>query len=557
LRQVAYDTLSRRDRKTRHLAVAAHLRATFANDGEELSDVVARHYLDALAAVPDDPDAAAIRADAIAALLRAAERAERSGAPARAGAVYAEAAELGEQSEHDVLAAAGWWERAAETVGRGADFDAAIAYAQRARTLYAAHGEPRAVARADVVAGRSLRRAGRHAEARQRLDNALAVLSDDPDHDTVRAMTELASVETFRGAAAGYRMAAEALTLAQALDVPPAGLVETFITRGIAAEVLNRHAEAVADFEYVAKVAERFGATASWAIAMLNLANVLRTTDPVASGVAARAAVDQARQLGNRYNLCAAVSNLAVALLLAGDWDEAERVVRHSAESDGFEPGSVEMAYIAIYRIVLPALRGDRDAMYESTEDIDAARTSEDAQDFSIALIVDAFQAVGRGDWREALGHAQLVLGYADALGIASESMAWAWPIAVRAAFTINDGATVDELLAQLDGYPVGHVPPLLRAERTLARAKQRAAAGEPDADAALAAAVAELRTVGSPYHLGHALADRAEHLITLGLADEAQLVRAEVRVIGERLRAPALLARAESPMTAVVGERA
>ncbi len=37
LRQVAYDTLSRRDRKTRHLAVAAHLRAAFAGDGEEVS----------------------------------------------------------------------------------------------------------------------------------------------------------------------------------------------------------------------------------------------------------------------------------------------------------------------------------------------------------------------------------------------------------------------------------------------------------------------------------------------------------------------------------------
>ena len=35
LRQVAYDTLSRRDRKTRHLTVAAHLRAAFAGDGEE------------------------------------------------------------------------------------------------------------------------------------------------------------------------------------------------------------------------------------------------------------------------------------------------------------------------------------------------------------------------------------------------------------------------------------------------------------------------------------------------------------------------------------------
>ena len=56
LRQVAYDTLSRRDRKTRHLTVAAHLRAAFPGDGEEVTEVIARHYLDALNAVPDDPD---------------------------------------------------------------------------------------------------------------------------------------------------------------------------------------------------------------------------------------------------------------------------------------------------------------------------------------------------------------------------------------------------------------------------------------------------------------------------------------------------------------------
>ena len=78
LRQVAYETLSRRDRKTRHLAVAAHLRATFAADGEEMADVIAQHYLDALNAIPDDPDAADIRGQAVAELIRAGERAERT-----------------------------------------------------------------------------------------------------------------------------------------------------------------------------------------------------------------------------------------------------------------------------------------------------------------------------------------------------------------------------------------------------------------------------------------------------------------------------------------------
>src|SRR6516164_9702505 len=96
LRQVAYDTLSRRDRKARHLQVAAHLRAAFPGDGEEVAEVVARHYLDALNAVPEAPDTGQIREQAIAVLIRAAERAERTGAPALAATSYATAAQLTE-----------------------------------------------------------------------------------------------------------------------------------------------------------------------------------------------------------------------------------------------------------------------------------------------------------------------------------------------------------------------------------------------------------------------------------------------------------------------------
>src|SRR5436190_24388201 len=69
LRQVAYDTLSRRDRKQRHLKVAAHLRAAFPSDGEEVADVIARHYLDALEAVPTDPDVGQIGKQATDALI--------------------------------------------------------------------------------------------------------------------------------------------------------------------------------------------------------------------------------------------------------------------------------------------------------------------------------------------------------------------------------------------------------------------------------------------------------------------------------------------------------
>jgi AAA ATPase domain len=94
LRQVAYETLSRRDRKARHLKVAAYLRGAFPNDGEEVADVIAHHYLDALHAISDEPDVGEIRGLASTALIQAAERAERTGALDRAAASYATAAEL-------------------------------------------------------------------------------------------------------------------------------------------------------------------------------------------------------------------------------------------------------------------------------------------------------------------------------------------------------------------------------------------------------------------------------------------------------------------------------
>ncbi|HTX63422.1 MAG TPA: adenylate/guanylate cyclase domain-containing protein, partial [Acidimicrobiales bacterium] len=125
LRQVAYDTLSKRDRKARHLAVAAHLRAAFANDGEEIADAIARHYLDALAAGPTDPDAQAIQSDALSFLVRAAQLATRSGAPQRAAELYAEAAAIAPRERSPLL-----FEEAATASEDTGDYEAVIAYAK-------------------------------------------------------------------------------------------------------------------------------------------------------------------------------------------------------------------------------------------------------------------------------------------------------------------------------------------------------------------------------------------------------------------------------------------
>jgi len=74
LRHVAYETLSKGERRTRHLAAAAHLQSTFP-DEEEVVEVVASHYLDAYRTAPEAADAAEIKVKAREMLARAGERA--------------------------------------------------------------------------------------------------------------------------------------------------------------------------------------------------------------------------------------------------------------------------------------------------------------------------------------------------------------------------------------------------------------------------------------------------------------------------------------------------
>ena len=124
-RQVAYDTQSRRERKARHLKVAEHLSRVFPDQGEEVAEVVAEHVLDALRAVPEDPDVPDLRLRGCDLLDRAGQRALAVGAPATAAESFAKAAELAAES--------GWPDREAalrESAGNAcmvnADFAAAV-----------------------------------------------------------------------------------------------------------------------------------------------------------------------------------------------------------------------------------------------------------------------------------------------------------------------------------------------------------------------------------------------------------------------------------------------
>jgi predicted ATPase len=548
LRQVAYDTLSRRDRKARHLAVAAHLRAAFPGDGEEVAEVIARHYLDALDAVPGDGDAGQIRGQAIAALTRAADRAVRTGAPARAGASYAAAARLTPAGTTDgqqtAAAAAVLWEHAAEAALTSAGYAAAAEQAGQAGDAYRQCGDARSAARAQVIAGQALREWGRHAQAREQLTAALAVLREDPDTDTVRALGGLARLEVFAGSPAADVLSAEALALGQDLAVDEAAtLAGLFTTRGVCHDFAGRRPQAAASLREAARLAGQADDSLLLGRALLNLSDAVTSTDPAAGTEAARAAAAQLRRAGARNLLAFAVANLAQALLMTGDWDAAEAELAQAADADGLAGHE----FLACDRAWVAALRGDAPAAQAVLAGLGDLRASEDPQDQAIIAVAEAFTAAARRQPAAALRHARTVLDHAGAVGISAEDLRWAWPLAARAAHDLADTATARELLALLDGYPAGQLAPMQRAERDLARARLAAADGTPESGAAFAAAITGLRQHSTPYHLAHGLLDHAQHLSHLGDDQAAAAAASEAAGIAQRLSCQPLLDRADT----------
>ena len=550
LRQVAYDTLSRRDRKMRHLTVAAHLQAVFPGDGEEVADVIARHYLDALAAIPDDPDAAQIRGRAIGALVRAAERAERTGAPAQAAASYATAAELTAPDAADRLdiadgqpSAGGLWERAARAADISADWATAVEHAGRARDYYLQHGQTRAAARAQTIAGQALRRWGHHAQARDQLTAAVEVLRTDPDTETVHALEELANVEVFAGSPQADRLSAEALILGQDLGVDAGQLGDLFVTRGIYLSLAGRHPEAIAYFREGVQLASQVGDNFRLGRVLLNLSNPLAITDPRAAAEAARTAAGHLRGAGDRDFLVFATVNLVQALLMLGDWDTAEEELTQAADSDRL----ADHEFLSCYRGWLAALRGDVPTAETILTALQDLRASEDPQDKTFVCTVEAFTAAARGRPQDALGHTRAALDHVGTLGIGHDNLRWAWPLAARAAHELNDTNATGELLALLDAYKPGRLAPMQRAERDLVRAQLAARDGGQGAAESFVDAITSLREMSTPYHLAHGLLDHAQLLVRLRDAGAAAIAIQEARDIGQRLRCQPLLDRADA----------
>ncbi len=541
-RQVAYDTLSRHERKARHLAVAAHLQSVFADEGEEIAEVISTHLLDALKAVPDDLDVPELQAEAAHTLVRAGERAERTGAPAAAASAFTNAAELllKEGSVDADLHAAALLERAGAATNTSSDFDRAAALYTQAADIYRRHLQLRDTARADAQLSSVLRRQGRHEQARTKATEALAVLQADPDADTVTALAELATTEAFMGnTSEAERVSAQALVVAEALGVPDDVFAELFIIRGIVHSFANQPVQSAANIREGIRRAEGLQNSPAAARGQLNLSDTLLSVDPQAAAEAARAGMAHSRRIGYLDLVAFAAANLIQALLLTGDWDGARQVYTTAIREDGLDQHRALAACAAL----LHAMSGSRDLAEVLTVLRDDA--TEDPQERAMTATALAAAAALAGHHQQSLDQAAQAVGFGEALGLRNEGVRWAWPIAANAALALGDPAEVRSLLEWIGEYPSGHTPQVLRAEKLRIEARLLATEGKSAAEAAFGAAVTAFRQLGSPYHLAAGLLDHADYLADTGDRQTARQLAAEADAIAANLSAVPLQGRA------------
>ena len=194
VRWVAYETLSKKERKARHLAVARWQEQLGEDDAIEM---VASHYLRAYEAEPSAEDAEEIRLKAWTALTGAGERAAALGANGEAQRRFLQAGELATSD----LDRAELLERSGDMALRELRLDEARDMFTQAMSLYeglgASHPAARVLAR---IAGSVDYPAGRLEEAIDKMDSAFQVLSgEQQDRDLAMLATQLGRIRFFIG----------------------------------------------------------------------------------------------------------------------------------------------------------------------------------------------------------------------------------------------------------------------------------------------------------------------------------------------------------------------
>jgi class 3 adenylate cyclase len=539
VRHVAYETLSKRERKTRHLAAAEYLQGAF-SELDEVAEVLASHYLAAFEAAPEADDAQAIRAKAREMLARAGERAGSLGAPQEGKRYYQQAATLAD----DPLLEAGLLEQAGRLALQANEPVEAREQGERALALYTAAGDARAAAGASAALADVDVGEGRMEEAAARLEQAVAQLEHaKPSGELAAALAQLGRMHSL----AGHNEAASApleraLTLAERLQLPEV-FVQALNTKAVVLLNQGRLAEARILLEAAAARAQTEQLYATELRAYNNLGAVLEASDRYAEVLdLAERSHRLARRRGNRRMESILRTGSLGSLFLLGRWDEALTV---AAEEEPLVASDLPRGQLLVVSSI-HCERGDLDAArarltaYENLRDSDnwQLRAGYAAEESRLLRLE------GRTD--EALAVAERMLATLGELTITDTAIKASLVEAIEAALAAPDLKKAEELLAIPDSLDPGELTPFLHANTARLRARLDAArANHEPVEDRFRTAASLFREFGLTFHVAVTQLEHAEWLTSQQRADDAAPLLAEARQTFEELQATPWLERA------------
>ncbi|MFL5896264.1 MAG: adenylate/guanylate cyclase domain-containing protein [Thermoleophilaceae bacterium] len=522
LRTVAYGTLSRRVRKKLHVAAARHLEQTWPGEAYDIAEVLASHYLNAIAAEPDADDATALRASARETLTAAGRAAASLALGPEAQRYFEQAADLVE----DDLEKAVLFEQAGRALWQSGDADAAERRLRQATELYSRAGSATGGSAA-VALAILLHELGRLEEGQALLEPFRS--SDAGVDKIVRAEALIAlSGGLWRAGAmeeAGPPLE-EALTTLELEQAWPAltdGLVARagyLVSRRRVQEGIGvlRHALSLAQEHDLPRVALR--ARFNLAAIALEVERYEEAIDEVDKGLAL------ARERGDRAWERALFSQSVAPLVAAGRWDNAV-----SVGATLFAGGDdLSAVTAAAFLAQVAAGRGDDELAERCRSVVGGHRDSTYVDQRVARMLVLARDAVERGALDEAL---ELTASILEEPTTGREFPAEGYALAVHAALDSGDEAAMARLEGHVAALPAAIATPQMRAGRARIRAEQAHRRGDTTAvEAFEREAIMLLRSIGARPLLARALLERGRRHDDREALVEARAIFAELGAV-------------------------